>query len=165
MSLLPLLIAMVLMRGEGSAAVPGAGKRGTRSPGWPSPKSPPPSGAMIPAIPPIPHPAEAPATPLTELHQQSATESPQHAAAAELYHYLTSGSADWGYPGRPSKTIQKYQWAMGSLTPDGIYGPKTQARGRALLGTPFPSRPGAKAQAASAAKHLISKGVPKLHIP
>lgn len=176
MSLLPLLIGYVLMQGSASGGSASPGKRGKRSPGWPSPKHPPPSGLMAPPSPLAPMPPPAPSadtgTPMSDLHQE-AQESPQHAHAVALYKYLTTGSPNWGFPGRPSAPIKSHQTGMQGLVNDGIYGPKTQARCASLLGTPCPTRPGAKAAAASAvknaagnkAKQVLSKGVPKLHFP
>jgi hypothetical protein len=57
-----------------------------------------------------------------------------------LLSYLTQG----GLPGTkaaPAKTVRDAQHDMGGgLIADGIYGPKTQARGKALTGKAFPAR-------------------------
>jgi hypothetical protein len=178
MSLLPLLIGYMLMQAGGpNASAPAAarGKRGKKTPGWPSPGSPPPSGGglAIPPMPPMPPmPAEHPATPLADLHAAS-KDTPQTQAAQQLYDYISHGDPNWGFPGRPSAPIKTGQTGMRGLVNDGIYGPKTQARCAQLLAHPCPARPGAKGAATSAAKNaaknkatsMIKTGVPKLRIP
>lgn len=93
----------------------------------------------------------APAAPLVEIMKAQppapppppdvpvAKHSPKEAAAALLI-YLEGPSPDFGSKGHPSSIVRDAQSAMGKLTADGIYGPKTQARGRALTGKAFPAR-------------------------
>ena len=175
MSLLPLIIAAILAHGDFGNGAPaaaaharGKSRRRGASPAWPTPRHPPPPEIPpIPALPPMP--AESPATPLADIHAQNVKESAQHANARALYGYVTGPAPNWGFPGRPSASIKKYQTGMGEIASDGIYGAKTKARGEAILEVPFPARPNAKSMATSAAKNkaktLISKGVPHLHFP
>jgi hypothetical protein len=65
--------------------------------------------------------------------------SPLEAASA-LLALVTHAPVDWGTKARPNKLIAAAQKDMGGLTADGVYGPKTQARGAALLHKPFPAR-------------------------
>jgi hypothetical protein len=169
MSLLPLLIAMILMRGGESAEVATPAARKRSSPKWPHPGAPPPSPGAAPPMPPMPPmPAEAPATPLADLHATSKI-TPQTQAAQALYDYISHGSPNWGFPGRPSAPIKAGQTGMRGLVNDGIYGPKTQARCAELLGHPCPARPNLKSAAASAVKNkamsALKTGVPKLRVP
>jgi hypothetical protein len=63
-------------------------------------------------------------------------------AAAELYDYVTRVERDprkWGDRRGGNPRIAESQGLMG-LTPDGIYGPRTRARGKELLGKSFPPR-------------------------
>lgn len=52
-------------------------------------------------------------------------------AASDLKGYLTAGG-DPGHKGKVSQFVKAAQKDMGGLTADGIYGPKTKARARAL---------------------------------
>jgi hypothetical protein len=72
---------------------------------------------------------------------------PQHVkrkpadAARDLLSYLHRTSSDlWGAKNAPNATVRAAQADMGALVADGIYGPRTQARGTALAGTAFPTR-------------------------
>jgi hypothetical protein len=166
MSLLPLLIGLVLRHGgESASAAPGAKKRG---PKWPTPKSPPPSGTAFPPMPPMAPMAPMPAVPpesLAALHAESQTEDPKASAARNLYGYVRGSTPNWGFPGKPSRAIKEGQTGMGGVVPDGVYGPKTQARCTELLGLPCPARPNVKSMAANKARSVLQHGVPKLHLP
>ncbi len=64
-------------------------------------------------------------------------------AAAELYRYVTvteTRPRRWGNRRRPNEEIKLLQQRMGGLSADGIYGPKTRARGLELTGKKFPPR-------------------------
>ena len=68
-------------------------------------------------------------------------------AAQALYNYVTpiirSGrGAELGSAAKPNDTVAAAQRDMKLVASDGIYGPKTQARGKELLGMEFPSRYG-----------------------
>lgn len=95
----------------------------------------------IPVPPPPPtaaieKPPAAPPSPATVVHEHSPVE-----AAAALFEYLRSTKPPtWGVKGAPNKVIQAAQNDMGGLAADGIYGPKTRARGKELLGKAFPPR-------------------------
>ncbi|HET8939219.1 MAG TPA: hypothetical protein VFN67_37500 [Polyangiales bacterium] len=79
-------------------------------------------------------------------------------AASMLKLYLTSSNVvvDWGSKQSPNPIIAKAQRDMGGITADGIYGPKTQARGAALTLSSWPARPVAKPAAKLAAKPASS---------
>jgi hypothetical protein len=53
---------------------------------------------------------------------------------------VTHGPVDWGTKAHPNTLIRSAQHDMGGLTADGVYGPKTQARGSVLLSRSFPAR-------------------------
>ena len=66
-------------------------------------------------------------------------------AANDLYAYakaVLAAKEGWklGTRDKPSETVRSAQADMGELTADGIYGPKTKARGKALTGKDFPTR-------------------------
>lgn len=64
-------------------------------------------------------------------------------AAAELYKYVTQTNTKprtWGDKRNRNAVILELQKRMGRLTADGIYGPNTRARGKALIGKTFPAR-------------------------
>ena len=87
-------------------------------------------------------PAPTPSPPPPEPEPEPAAPSPaelQEAAARRLLAHIKSGGAR-GVRNRPSPKVKAAQAAMGGLVADGIYGPKTRARGAALLGQPFPPR-------------------------
>jgi hypothetical protein len=70
------------------------------------------------------------------------------AAAQALYDYVTAAirsgrGATLGDKSGPNAFVRDAQRDMGRLTTDGIYGPKTRARGKELLGREFPAREGA----------------------
>ena len=65
--------------------------------------------------------------------------SPKEAAAA-LFELVTHPPVSWGSKASPNYLLRDAQRDMGGLTADGIYGPKTQARGTLLLGRSFPAR-------------------------
>lgn len=65
-------------------------------------------------------------------------------AARDLLAYLTkinTVASTWGTKAKPNETVRRAQADMGQLVADGIYGPKTQARGSALAGQKLPVRP------------------------
>ncbi|HEX6290295.1 MAG TPA: hypothetical protein VFZ66_13970 [Herpetosiphonaceae bacterium] len=71
-------------------------------------------------------------------------------AAAMLKLYLTRSTIapeDWGSKQSPNPIIADAQRDMGGVAVDGIYGPKTQARGAALTMSSWPARPAPKAAA------------------
>jgi peptidoglycan hydrolase-like protein with peptidoglycan-binding domain len=76
---------------------------------------------------------------------ESATRKPTQ-AAQDLYTYATAlirgGHGDQlGNKSAPDETVRSAQRDMkGKLATDGIYGPKTMARGKELLGREFPAR-------------------------
>lgn len=64
-------------------------------------------------------------------------------AAAELYKYVTQTNTrarTWGNKRQRNAVILELQKRMGQITADGIYGPNTRARGKALIGKTFPAR-------------------------
>jgi len=100
-----------------------------------------PSQQLPPEPPPPPAPpAPAPPSPTTPSPAQT-----QRAAAESLLAYVqalgTRGRAKaLGYRAHPNATVRDAQRAMGELTADGIYGPATRRRGKALTGKTFPPR-------------------------
>jgi hypothetical protein len=67
------------------------------------------------------------------------------AAAQELFNYareVLSKSKGYllGTKAAPSRLVQDAQTDMGEIAADGIYGPATRDRGKALLGKTFPAR-------------------------
>jgi len=74
-------------------------------------------------------------------------------AANLLLMYLSGGAVAWGSKDAPNTIIGGAQADMGEILADGIYGPKTKARGEALTGKQWPSRP----SAAPAAKPAAAK--------
>lgn len=85
-------------------------------------------------------------------------------AANLLLLYLEAPGVDWGSKKAPNKTIAGAQADMGSLIADGIYGPKTKARGEALTKKPWPAPPAAAKPAAkkptAAAPSALAKAKP-----
>lgn len=72
-------------------------------------------------------------------------------AAASLYTLVTTPPVNWGTRAAPNAAITSAQRAMGGgIQADGVYGPKTAARGAALLNRAFPARPAAQPAAAAA---------------
>jgi hypothetical protein len=70
--------------------------------------------------------------------------TPQQAAAA-LLAYVTPitkarQSSILGSKASPNTTVAIAQTEMGDVATDGIYGPATRARGKALIGKNFPPR-------------------------
>lgn len=83
----------------------------------------------------------APAEPEEE---EPETRSPKR-AAQDLLLYLrsistTGRAAALGYKDHPNETVRAAQADMRLLVDDGIYGPKTRARGKELTGQEFPAR-------------------------
>lgn len=95
-----------------------------------------------PTAPPVPTPT-APQPPAPEPpipSEKLTTRDSKFEAAEKLYAHIESGGAR-GFKRRPSEDVREAQKTMGGgLVPDGIYGPKTRARGAELLGKPFPPR-------------------------
>jgi len=65
-------------------------------------------------------------------------------AAADLLEYVTpilraKRGSDLGVKGAPNSLVKAAQIDMG-VKPDGIYGPETRTKGKALLGVTFPAR-------------------------
>lgn len=80
----------------------------------------------------------------TSTQSEHTTRSPTR-AANDLLTYVNNatGSARatlLGLKSRPSSFVQSAQQDMGGITADGIYGPATRQRGKALLGKSFPPR-------------------------
>jgi hypothetical protein len=68
-------------------------------------------------------------------------DDPANAAAWVLDQATTNRSWNFGTKARPNGELAKAQADMGGLNPDGIYGPKTRARVKALVGRdPGPRR-------------------------
>lgn len=89
-----------------------------------------------------PTPAARPPSPLDS--GTVARRSPQ-AAATDLLAYVNQAvkakkTATLGSKGKPNTFVEAAQRDMGGLTADGIYGPDTRARGKALTGKSFPPR-------------------------
>jgi hypothetical protein len=119
-------------------------------------------GVTLPQDLPAPSPAAAPkaaqpkaAAPKAAPAAHAASPAPKAAAqpakrtatqaANELYTYVTAtvraGNGDTlGKPHAPNKTVLEAQRDMRGLVTDGIYGPKTRARGKELTGREFPAR-------------------------
>lgn len=62
-------------------------------------------------------------------------------AAWKLYDYVKTNAGPLGTRGAPSAAMKSFQQQMGGLNADGIYGPKTRARAKAL-GAPDPGTRG-----------------------
>lgn len=112
------------------------------------PQLPPPRAAIdsIPSHPVEVVPGGAPSTAIDITPQQVRTPKD---AAKELLSYVSplirNGRADaLGTKEAPNTIIQALQTDMRKVTADGVYGPKTAARGKELLGMEFPARAGAK---------------------
>jgi hypothetical protein len=116
----------------------------------PKPKAKPPASSPRPA--PAPQPAPPPAAaakpkakaPASSPQPAAATRSPQDAAQA-LFDYVTAAIAagrarTLGNKSEPNAIVRDAQADMGELVADGIYGPASRARGKALLGRNFPAR-------------------------
>lgn len=90
-------------------------------------------------------PPETELAPIVVNEEAPELRSPKE-AAQELFDYAKSapkvkGRGAWfGTANAPSSTVEAAQRDMGGLKADGIYGPKTRKRGRALLGRVFPAR-------------------------
>ena len=107
------------------------------APAPPAPKPPKPKPAPAPQPTPPPKPKAKPRAPATK-------RSPQ-AAAEALLEYVTAAiaagrAATLGNKSSPNAIVRDAQADMGELVADGIYGPASRARGKALLGKPFPAR-------------------------
>jgi murein L,D-transpeptidase YcbB/YkuD len=76
--------------------------------------------------------------------------NPAKTAAAALRDYLAS-TGDFGSKAKPSAKVKAYQKTMGGLTADGIVGPKTIARAKAL-GVTLPTAPGSTSSSTTTAK-------------
>lgn len=81
--------------------------------------------------------------------------APQEAARLLLL-YLAQPGINWGSTAAPNSTIQGAQRDMGGIVADGIYGPKTKARGESLTNKQWPSRP-TTPQPTAAAKPAAAK--------
>jgi hypothetical protein len=76
---------------------------------------------------------QAPAAPPPPPSQPVAAHSPQESAAALLL-YVSNPKSDLGTKKKPNATVRAAQKAMGGISADGIYGPKTRARIHTLTG-------------------------------
>jgi hypothetical protein len=107
----------------------------------PAPKpAPAPKAPAKPAAPTASKPAAPPPAtePVRRAPEQAARELLAYVKAA-----LASGTGlatKLGTKATPSATVRDAQRDMGQITADGIYGPATRERGRALISTPFPPR-------------------------
>jgi hypothetical protein len=114
--------------------------------------------------PPQPKPAPQPEQrdPFQPPPGQGAVKYSPETAAAMLKLYLTKsdGKVDWGSKQSPNPVILGAQRDMGGITADGIYGPKTQARGAALTLSSWPARPAAPAAAKPKAAAKPSGTIP-----
>lgn len=90
----------------------------------------PPAAAQVLALPPPEPPS---------LEESVSKVSPREAAAA-LFELITHPPVQWGTKAKPNTLIRSAQADMGGLVADGVYGPKTQAKGKLLLGREFPAR-------------------------
>lgn len=151
------------------------GRKTATTPGWPGPSHPPPAGGKHQVAPMLitKHGAVSLAPPSTDASQHmdvpppSAPPNPEHVAALTLLDYLHGPNPNWGFPGKPSSAVMTAQAGMGGgLKPDGVYGAQTQARCHELTGQPCPARPSAQAlakqAAASKAKSLVSRSIPRI---
>jgi hypothetical protein len=140
---------------------------------------PPPRSSAFDSIP--SHAVEiVPEIPSTAMHadaEQAAVRGPKD-AARELLSYISplirSGNLDaLGSKEAPNTIIQAMQTDMRKVNADGVYGPKTQARGKELLGVEFPARAGGKrivpkaqpSAAASKPKPSAAKPAPAPPLP
>ena len=102
--------------------------------------------APVKALPPPPAPEPAPPPPAPAPAPAPAQDGLRPRAAAErLYVYasmkIRSGqAAQLGSRGAPNADVLAFQKAMRLIAADGIYGPKTRARGKELIGKDFPVR-------------------------
>lgn len=110
---------------------------------------------------PLPKPAPKPAP-------APATRTPTQAAQA-LWQYATEviragHGSTLGTKDRPNTFVRAAQADMRKLDADGVYGDKTRARGKELLGKPFPDRNGTRVPAPvpSAPKQLPASTLPGL---
>jgi peptidoglycan hydrolase-like protein with peptidoglycan-binding domain len=111
--------------------------RESKTRGQPLASSTKPTPAKAVVIPPHAAPAvvleHAPAAEPPPPSQPVAPHSPRESAEA-MYVYVSAPSSDLGSKKKPNATIRAAQKAMGGLTADGIYGPKTRARIHTLTG-------------------------------
>jgi hypothetical protein len=121
-----------------------------RARGLPSPPFAPSSSSTaspLPLISEAPHPISPPGG----VDEAGPARAPR-VAARELLNLVSpliraGRLAELGTKEAPSDEIANLQRDMRGLKSDGIYGPKTQARGKELLGIEFPSRSGSKRRA------------------
>jgi hypothetical protein len=77
---------------------------------------------------------------------------------------VTHVPIDWGSRALPNEGIRNAQRDMGGVAADGVYGPKTQKRGEALLAQSFPERPAGagtlRGKAAAALPSSSSSAIP-----
>lgn len=91
---------------------------------------------------PPPPPPEPKADTLGKLGNEKPTKK---SAAERLYAYVSreireGRSSNLGTKGHPNAQVRQGQKDMGNVKDDGIYGPKTAARGKELTGKPWPRR-------------------------
>lgn len=97
-------------------------------------------------VPAPPKPAEPTAEPASVTTAPAEMVRTPKEAAQDLFDYAKqapkkAGRGEWfGTKTKPNPIVAAAQRNMGGLKDDGIYGPKTRRRGRALLGRPFPTR-------------------------
>lgn len=150
--LIPLAL-LWMTRDQGGAAAPGV----PGTPDWPGPDSPPPPAPPPPGTPKgrkvhhRRHAAPHHASPQHPAERRAPAGRSPRAAAQALYDYARDPAvrtahpaSAFGYRGHPNSFVRQAQLDMGLVLPDadGIYGPRTRARGQQLLGRPFPPRPG-----------------------
>lgn len=84
-------------------------------------------------------PLPPPPPPLPNVKPSPSPPSPQVRAAQLLAVHLAQSGANFGSAGNPNTFVGTFQTAMGGLTADGIVGPATRARAKAL-GVELPVR-------------------------
>jgi hypothetical protein len=104
-------------------------------PSAPQPSAPQPSSSPRPSTPKPSAPKPSPAP----------SQRAPKAAAQSLYDYVSAAikagrGATLGTKSSPNAVVRDAQQDMGELVADGIYGPATRTRGKALLGRTFPAR-------------------------
>lgn len=145
----PIAEILAMKPGAPTAAKPAAHKPAAHKPAAHKPAAQKPAAAK-PAAPNAPPEVHLP-KPNIEIDVQAdasnrerTMRSAQQAARDLLAYVQASTGGDrgskLGYKGRPNAFVQAAQTDMGGLTADGIYGPDTRARGKALLGKSFPPR-------------------------
>lgn len=103
-----------------------------------------PPPVKIPAPGPTPKPVVWADVQADESNREKVERAPDQ-AARDLLAYVNAAAGSQratllGYKGHPNAFVQSAQSDMGGIAADGIYGPATRARGKALIGKAFPPR-------------------------